>query len=101
MGFSYEILEQQLTDIQNLKSQIIAKGLSGIQQPDSWRVGEVQFSKGGGGKAWLNLKDLLDMEKQLMEMMRTMFPTEHVVTHQDAIDGFGRDMTSYANEETI
>ncbi|MGW8178848.1 MAG: hypothetical protein ACWGQW_08820 [bacterium] len=102
MGFDYATLEQQLQLIQDLKLQILNQGLPGIQQPASWRVGEVTFSKGGtGAKTWLTLPDLIDAEKTLMEMMRTMFPTEFTVTRQQNITPFGEDLTDYENLEDL
>ena len=100
MGFDIATLEAQLAQVQALKAQILSGGLSAIQQPSSWRVGEVTFTKGGAGsKSWLNLKDLIEIEKELMEMMQNLFPSEVPITHQSAVDAYGRDFTDYFAEE--
>ena len=98
-GFTYEALEEQLVLVQGLKLTMLTGGLASIQKPSSWKVGEVQFTNASSNSSsWVGLKDLLEMEKTLMEMMRTMFPSEVVITHQDAITPFGHDLTEYENE---
>lgn len=102
MAFTIEALEEQLELIQALKKQLLQQGLPGIQKPASWRVGEVQFNFGGAGsKTYMSLSDLIAAEKEIMEMMQNLFPSEVAVTHQDAISPFGHDETTYVGEDEL
>jgi DICT domain-containing protein len=102
MPLTIEALEAQLDAIQAAKASVLAAMATEQEneQTKKWRVGEVSFDESASTAQNLSdkLATLIKAEKDVIELMRTSFPTEHVVTHLDGVDGFGRDVSNYQNE---
>jgi len=86
MGYYSTTLETQLTAVQTAITTALAN-----PQPD-WQVGQVRINHGA------YLKMLFEHQDNLIKQLKS-FPSEHIVTQQNAVDELGHDQTEYINEE--
>ena len=81
--------EAQLTLIQTAITAALTN-----PRPD-YKVGEVTYNHASF------LEMLFDQQEKIIKILTQEIPQEQITTLQSEIDGFGNDLTQYANEPEV